>query len=111
MGDQLVTALKQAQVDAVEAVEIGITDSIFALEGCREPMAWIDLERQLQNMIISFSGDAVQRGLRLIQDQEFVNWSLPAEVGAVKICCCVLRACKRYRESLQVPFAASKVAL
>ena len=36
-------------------------------------------------MIISYSGDAVQRGLGLIPDQVFVNWSLPAEVGAVKV--------------------------
>ena len=56
-----------------------MTDSIFALEGCRTQIAWVDLKRQLQNMIISYSGDAVQRGLGCIAHQVFVNWSLPAE--------------------------------
>ena len=36
-------------------------------------------------MIISDSRDAAQRGLDLIPDQVFVNWPLPAEVGAVKV--------------------------
>ena len=81
MGDQLVTALNPAQV---QAVELGLTDSIFAREGCRTPIAWVDRKRQLQNMIISFSGDAVQSSLDLIPDQVFLNWPLPAEVGAVK---------------------------
>ena len=36
-------------------------------------------------MIISFSVDADQRGLGSIRDEVFVNWPLPAEVGAVKV--------------------------
>ena len=60
MGDQLAIALNQAQV---EAVEPGMTDSIFALEGCRTTVTWVDLKRQIQNMIISYSGDAIQPSL------------------------------------------------
>ena len=55
VGDQLVTALNQAQGEAAV----------------------------LQNMIISYSGDAPQRGLDFIPDQVFVNWPLTVEVGAV----------------------------
>ena len=51
VGDQLVTALHQAQVEAVVP------------EGRRKQSAWVDLERQLQNMTISYLGGAVQRGL------------------------------------------------
>ena len=84
------TAVNQAQA---EAVELGMTDSIFPLEECSTPIAWVDCKRQLANMIISYSGEAVQRGR-----------------GRLSCCSCVWRACKSGRESLQVPFAASMVA-
>ena len=58
-GRPTVTAVNQAQA---EAVELGMTDRIFPLEGCGTPIAWVDLERQLRNMIISYSSEAVQRG-------------------------------------------------
>ena len=81
VGDQLVTALNQAQVEAVEPV---MTDSIFALEGCRIPIAWFDLKRWLQTMIISYSGDAVQRGLDIVPDQVSTGRFLPRS-GPLKL--------------------------
>ena len=48
VGDQPVTAVNQAQVDAADAVEVGITDSTFAVEGCRRTLDWVDLERSFK---------------------------------------------------------------